>query len=133
MSDLSDPLESLAALVCADGGWGYAPGQAAHLEPTCVALLALSADAPRFQAAIDAGKAWLAQCACPDGTYRLARGRPEAVWPTALVLFLQASLGYAADDMNRTASALLAQRGRPAEDGGGDEVNDIDLKLIGWP
>ncbi len=132
MNTPSAHLESLAALAHADGGWGYAPGQAAHLEPTCLALLALSAEAPRFQSVLDAGKAWLAQCACPDGTYRLARGRPEAVWPTALVLFVQAALG-AAEDVDRTAAALLGRRGRQAAEAGGEEVNDIDLKLVGWP
>ena len=74
MSEPSDHLESLAVLAHADGGWGYAPGQAAHLEPTCLALLALSAEAPRFRAAIDAGKAWLTQCACSDGL---------TAWPAA--------------------------------------------------
>ena len=133
MSEPSDHLESLAALAHADGGWGYAPGQAAHLEPTCLALLALSAEAPRFRAAIDAGKAWLTQCACSDGTYRLARGRPEAVWPTALVLFVQASLEYPAEEVDRTAAALLGRRGRPAETIDDQEINDIDLHLVGWP
>jgi uncharacterized protein (DUF362 family) len=133
VSEPSDRLEALAALASAEGGWGYAPGQGAHLEPTCHALLALSAEAPRFQAVLDAGKAWLARCAFGDGTYRLERGRPEAVWPTALVLFVQASLEYPADEIRRTAAALLGRRGRQAVDGGGDEVNDIDLKLVGWP
>src|SRR5258708_33420744 len=132
VSEPSDLLSTLASQACSDGGWGYAPGGAAQLEPTCLALLALSADAPRFQTVLDAGKAWLKQCAVGDGTYRLARGRPEAVWPTALVLFVQASLGYPAEDVNAVASALLARRGRQADEAGGAEVNDIDLKLTGW-
>jgi uncharacterized protein (DUF362 family) len=133
VSDPADVLSSLAALACPGGGWGYAPDQEAHLEPTCLALLALSANPEEFQTASDAGKAWLKQCGLPDGTYRLERGRPEAVWPTALVLFVQASLHYPASDVDRTAAALLARRGRPADDGGGVEVNDIDLTLAGWP
>ncbi|HVS39308.1 MAG TPA: hypothetical protein VMS17_27370, partial [Gemmataceae bacterium] len=133
MSELSDHLDSLAALAHGDGGWGYAKGQPGHLEPTCLALLALSAEAPRFGAVIDAAKAWLRQCACPDGTYRLARGRPEAVWPTALVLFVQASLGYPVEEVDRTAAALVGRQGRQTAEAGGEEVNDIDLKLVGWP
>ncbi len=133
MSEPSDHLETLAALAHADGGWGYAAGQAAHLEPTCLALLALSAEAPRFRAVLDAARAWLAQCRCDDGTYRLSRGRPEAVWPTALVLFVQTVLDYSAEEVDRTAAALLAQRGRPAESIDDEEINDIDLKLVGWP
>jgi uncharacterized protein (DUF362 family) len=133
VSDSFDFLDPLAALAHADGGWGYTAAQPAHLEPTCLALLALSSEPTRFRAAIDAGMAWLGRCATPEGTYRLDRGRPEAVWPTAMVLFVQASLGQSAADAARTAAALLAVRGRPADDGGGDEVNDIDLNLIGWP
>jgi len=133
VSEPSKRLDALAAMAHAEGGWGYVAGQAAHLEPTCLALLALSAEATRFEAATAAGAAWLRQCQCPDGTYRPARGRPEAVWPTALVLFVQASLGHSAPEADRTAAALLGLRGRPTDDAGGDEINDIDLRLIGWP
>src|SRR5436305_1397892 len=38
---MSSPLEPLVALAHADGGWGYVADQPAHLEPTCLALLAL--------------------------------------------------------------------------------------------
>jgi uncharacterized protein (DUF362 family) len=123
----------LAALACPDGGWGYAPGQAAHLEPTCLALLALSREPHRFQTAVDAGKAWLQQCSPGDGSYRLARGRAEAAWPTALVLFVQASLSEDAATINRTASALLGLRGKHIDNKDDEEVNDIDQKLVGWP
>ena len=78
LSEQSNHLEALAALAHVEGGWGYAAGQPAHLEPTCLALLALSAEAPRFRPVLEAGKAWLAQCACrrrdlPPGA-RPARG-----------------------------------------------------------
>jgi uncharacterized protein (DUF362 family) len=130
---LNELLSSLAAQASPSGGWGYAPDQDAHLEPTCLALLALSAQPEEFANPIAGGKAWLRTCAVGDGTYRLQRGRPEAVWPTALVLFVQATLGEPTAEVDRTAAALLARRGRNVEDGGGDEVNDIDLSLIGWP
>ena len=81
-----DALLRLAGLARPEGGWAYTPSQPPHLEPTCLALLALAAQPERHQAAIAAGKAWLQTAAAGDGTYRLGRGRPEAVWPTALVL-----------------------------------------------
>src|SRR6476619_6240699 len=81
-----DHLENLAKVCHADGGWGYLPDQPPHLEPTCLALLALSPKQERFADVIARAGKFLDQCAVDDGTYRLARGRDEAVWPTSLVL-----------------------------------------------
>lgn len=129
---MSDAFEDLATLACPGGGWGYVPDQPAHLEPTCLALLALSRQPQRFAAAIESGRSWLRQCAFGDGTYRLGRGRPEAVWPTALVLFTLATLGDEEDTLEQTASALLACKGRRT--GSNDnETSDIDERLLGWP
>jgi hypothetical protein len=133
VSDTVDHLEALAAQACPDGGWGYAPGQEAHLEPTCLALLALAAERERFAAAVEAGRNWLERCAAGDGTYRLGRGRPEAAWPTALVLFTRAVLGDSQESLNPTAAALLGRKGLQAEPRDDEDVNDIDVKLVGWP
>ncbi len=130
---MSDTLAQLAALACPEGGWGYSPGQLAHLEPTCLALLALARQPDGHAPAIAAGRAFLGECAAGDGTYRLQRGRPEAAWPTALVLFTLAELGESADNLAPIARALLALRGRPSDNRGEDDVNDIDGSLIGWP
>ena len=43
------PLDSLASLARPDGGWGYVADQPAHLEPTCLALLALRPEAEQFR------------------------------------------------------------------------------------
>jgi uncharacterized protein (DUF362 family) len=131
--DLSTHLETLAAQAHSEGGWGYAPGQSFHLEPTCLALLALTPAGPRYTAVIESAKTALARCAGPDGVYRLSRGREEAVWPTALVLFVQATLGYPEEEVRRTTSALLSLRGQPPQNELAAELHDIDLKLIGWP
>jgi uncharacterized protein (DUF362 family) len=125
-------LDELASLACTEGGWGYAPGQSAHLEPTCLALLALAGQRERFASHIDRGLSFLKSCASPDGLYRLGRGRPEAVWATALVLFVQSTLGGPAEETNRTASALLGLRGRDVSQDDSD-INDIDSRLVGWP
>jgi uncharacterized protein (DUF362 family) len=130
--DIHSHLDTLASLAHPDGGWGYAPGQAAHLEPTCLGLLALSLDTDRFGPALEAGRAALARCTGGNGLYRLDRGRDEAVWPTALVLFTQAALGPA-DEARRTAAALLSLRGRSPDTAQAAEVHDIDLKIVGWP
>jgi uncharacterized protein (DUF362 family) len=126
-------LESLVALAHPEGGWSYAPGQTAHLEPTCLALLALSQEKERFATAIDAGKQALDRCAAVDGSYRLLQGREEAVWPTSLVLYVQSALGFPPEIMKRTAGRLLALRGRPVDAAGAKEVQDIDLQIEGWP
>lgn len=132
MSDPASLLETLAALACPEGGWGYTPGQPPHLEPTCLALLTLAAEPERHAAALARGRAWLDSCAAGDGTYRLARGRPEAAWPTALVLFTRAALGESLASLEGTSRALLALRGRPHDMRDEDDINDIDGTLVGW-
>ncbi len=133
MTDFSSHLDTLAGLACPEGGWGYKPDQPPHLEPTCLALLALAADRQKHAAVIAAGEAWLRQCTVGDGTYRLARGRHEAAWPTAPVLFTLAELGAPREELEQGARALLALHGRPIESGDKEDVNDIDGTLIGWP
>ncbi len=132
MRDVRSHLDSLASLAHADGGWGYAPDQPAHLEPTCLGLLALSLDADRFAPVIESARAALERCRGADGFYRLTRGREEAVWPTALVLFTQAALGRD-DEARQTAAALLSLRGRAIDPAQATEIHDIDVKLLGWP
>src|SRR5438477_13072211 len=84
---LQSYLDDLVRQAHSEGGWGYAPDQAAHLEPTCLGLLALSLAADTYAGPIAKAKAVLQQHAGPDGGFRLERGRPEAVWPSALALF----------------------------------------------
>ncbi len=82
-------LDSFLQQAHPDGGWGYAPGQAPQLEPTCLGLLALALDPERCTTQIAAGRALVEQAARPDGSYRPIAGRDEAIWPTALVLFVR--------------------------------------------
>jgi uncharacterized protein (DUF362 family) len=132
VSDVLTYLDVLSTQACPEGGWGYAPGQSAHLEPTCLSLLALSHDRDRFSKVIEAGRKWLAQCVTPEGLYVLERGRPEAVWPTAMVLFTQATLGEPPADLTATTTALLGLRGRDVSKDD-DDINDVNSSLIGWP
>ncbi len=104
MIDRSTIGDTLARLAHPEGGWGYAPGQPAHLEPTCLALLALAGDKNRFQAFIGGGLRFLNENALPDGAYRLARGRPQALWPTPLVLLTRQTLGGVRSDRSRRPS-----------------------------
>jgi hypothetical protein len=131
--DIQPILESLAGQAHSEGGWGYAPGQAGHLVPTCLALLALSLEPDNFAAVIARGRQFVEQCAVADGSYRLARGRDEAVWPTALVLFVKSVLEAPAAEVQRSAARLLTLRGRQTDNAAAGEVHDIDVRLIGWP
>jgi uncharacterized protein (DUF362 family) len=130
--DYHNALDSLASLAHPDGGWAYAPGQPAHIEPTCLGLLALSLDVGRFGPLHESAWTALHRSAGGDGLYRVARGREEAVWPTALVLFTQAALGRS-DDARSTAAALLALRGRHLQQDAAAEIHDIDTQIVGWP
>jgi uncharacterized protein (DUF362 family) len=103
-----------------------------HFEPTCLALLALSAEAQQYGAAIAAGLQALERNAAGDGSYRLARGRAEATWPTALVLFTKAALGR--DNLDPSAGRLLRLRGQVMKsDPEVADMMDINVELIGWP
>jgi uncharacterized protein (DUF362 family) len=126
-------LETLVGLAHPEGGWSYSPGHPVHLEPTCLALLALSVERERFAAAIDQGGAALQKCASPDGAFRLPYTREEAVWPTALALIVQSILGFPADATRRTAARLLALRGRTLDSQEAGEHQDIDMQIVGWP
>ncbi len=133
MNDDAEPLATLADLAHPAGGWWYAPAQPAHLEPTCLALLALAPEAERFLRPFDAGLAALQRCQGPDGFYRPDRGRPEAVWPTSLALFTLTALGIDPDSWARAAAALLHLRGRQSDLRQDEEAHDIDIRLVGWP
>ena len=129
---MSDRLAALASLALPDGGWGYIPGQPAHFEPTCLSLLALSAQPDRYGATVTAGAQALERFAVKDGSYRLPRGRAEAVWPTALVLFTRAALGHS--HLDRIAERLLTLRGKVVDaDPEIADMVDIDTNLVGWP
>lgn len=138
MHKFSPYLETLAQQAHPQGGWSYVPEQVAQLEPTCLALLALSLEADKYQNLIQKGLLFLDRCAAPDGSYRLANGRQEAIWPTAQVLFVKAALqsplapgGEGA--LDKTAAFLLQSRGQMPKNCENDELHDINLKLVGWP
>jgi uncharacterized protein (DUF362 family) len=133
---VSSFLETLNQECRPEGGWGYAPGQVAQLEPTCFGILALSLEVAKYKAAVDKACAFLAKQAAADGSYRLANGREEAIWPTALVLFTLAQGGCDVSDagvLQKTAAYLLGVRGRVPEVVETGELHDIDVKLTGWP
>ena len=134
MSASPNILDTLAQLALPQGGWGYAPKQPAHLEPTCLALLALSKEKERYSQVIKDGLGFLEENALPDGSYRLARGRPQALWPTALVLFTRKSLGVADADLQKTILRLTTIQGRVIRDDPEvADMMDIDLTRVGWP
>ncbi len=133
MTGIRPYLDRLASHALADGGWGYSPGQPLHLEPTCLALLALTLDRGAFADVIEKARAALDAAKISDDTYRQARGREEAIWFTALVLFVQATLGESDEAVKATANGLLKYRGRVPDDPTAAEMHDIDFRLVGWP
>ena len=120
-------LERLQQLALPCGGYGYQAGQSAHLEPTVLALLALGTSPAGLKAAQS-----LEQHRGSDGSYRLARGRPQAVWPTALVLFARGVLDHPAAEIQPIANKLLTVEGKIVKMEASD-AGDIDAGLLGWP
>jgi uncharacterized protein (DUF362 family) len=131
--DVRHHLETLAAQAHPQGGWGYVPGQPVHLEPSCLALLALAAEPECFAEVIDRGRAVVRTAAAADGAYLLPGDREATIWPTALVLFLQTATNFPQADIGRTVSRLLSWEGRKPDDQQAREVHDINLSLAGWP
>ena len=131
MTDASS-LENFAKAIHAAGGWGYAPGLAPQLEPSCLGLLALSLEPQRFATEIDKARQFIETNANADGSYRPRDGREEAIWPTSLVLFVKAALSNDSGAA-QTANFLLGTRGRAPDDPEAGELHDIDLNLTGWP
>ena len=137
MNKHSRHLDRLLEQAHPDGGWGYAPGQIAQPEPTCLVLLA--ATLGEKSPLLDAGRAALVRTIKPDGSYPLVKGREEVVWPTSLALYVRASLEDAAPDLVPSANFLLGIRGNIPQMPGPDETNaidpkqDIDVQIIGWP
>ena len=147
MHAISSLLDVLDRQAHPEGGWGYAPGQGAQLEPTCFGMLALSLEAEKYKGAIDKARLFLARWSNDDGSYRLANGREEAIWPTSLVLFTLARIscdsapsipageraGKICPNLHKTVAYLLGVRGRVPDSVESGELHDIDLKLTGWP
>lgn len=125
------PVESLASASNPEGGWGYSPGLSLHLEPTCLAILAL-ADHQNHADTLNRAFAALETQAESNGTYRLSRGRPEAIWPTAVVMFTRSAVGKPVSP--KSIERLLTVRGRTIK--GDPEVQsmfDTDAERVGWP
>lgn len=126
------PIELLAAAASPDDGFGYHRGQPTHLEPTCLAALALAAEPDRFATQLAAALAAIQQHANADGSYSLTRGRQQAVWPTALVLFTRGLLNHPAAELQPIANKLLGIEGKVVRMDTSD-AGDIDAGLLGWP
>lgn len=133
MPNATAHLARLAEYAHPEGGWGYRPDLPPHLEPTCLALLALATAKDAYAEQIEKGVAFLESCRCPDGSFRWEKARREAVWPTAMALYALAEVGHDPSGLQRTASRLLGIRGRPLTEEDAKSPHDIDVSLIGWP
>ena len=114
----------------ADGGWGYYPGKASRLEPTCWALLALGSqnDAKPLR---ESAASWLVGCQRPQGWLVETSEWPVNIAFNSLAAFtLLHHRDLATDDVRRRLlSALLASKGiaAPASD-----TMRQDNSLQGW-
>jgi uncharacterized protein (DUF362 family) len=134
MLDIDDLLNRLSELAHAEGGWGYTAGSTPQVEPTCLALLALATQRERRREVIDKHLGVLTRWQEADGSFRVRDGREEAVWPTALALFVLASLDAEPLARGLAAGWLLHVRGEKLDNP--DEYRrdfDIDPEIIGWP
>lgn len=121
----------------ADGGWGYKAGGQSWLEPTCLAMLALTgADAAP---ALEKGWKLLQQWQLPDGGYRPAAMVAEPCWATSLCVTLQCVHKVFDSGFDKGVAWLLGSRGiegSPLERAlhlVGRMVVEYNPNLKGWP
>ena len=114
----------------ADGGWGYYPGKASRLEPTCWALLALGSG-PDTKALREPAAAWLMGCQRPAGWLVEHTDLPVNIAFNSLTAFtLLHHRDLANDDVRRRLlTAVLGSKGvaAPASD-----TMRQDNSLQGW-
>ncbi len=79
--------EDLLGRQNADGGWSYHRG-GSWTEPTCYALLALTASGAGHTPEVRRGVEWLRRCQRADGGFAPRESVPESTWLTALTLLL---------------------------------------------
>jgi hypothetical protein len=84
-SSEQDPLSFLLSRQNGDGGWGYR-GTTSWTEPTCLALLALSARQTNEASAQGAGRRWLETAHRKDGGWAPRPSVEESTWVTALAV-----------------------------------------------
>jgi uncharacterized protein (DUF362 family) len=126
-------VQELRTLAHPEGGWGYAENQKPHLEPTCLALLALANRGDSLQTEIERSLSLLHRSRNADGACRLAGDREETTWMTALVLFVENIQGAADADVQCMVQRLLTWQSRKPDGVEANEVHDIDVTLAGWP
>src|SRR3954462_14149117 len=108
----------------ANGGWSYRPGGGSWTEPTCYALLALSAMGVGPDTPVRRGIEWLRRCQRSDGGLSPRESVQESTWLTALTLLLPAGLDGL--DRNRAEAWTIAQTGMES-----GWVNRLRLWMLG--
>jgi uncharacterized protein (DUF362 family) len=131
--DILPLLDELKSLALPNGAWGYAPTQKAHLEPTALAILALSLEGERYAGLRDQALQSLIQASQTDGSFRLEGDREEATWPTSLAVFVLAALGQTPPQRDKAIARLLSVYVKQPDVAQSAEIHDMDMTLVGWP
>jgi hypothetical protein len=115
--------EDLLGRQNADGGWSYNRG-GSWTEPTCYAILALTASGVSHTAEVRRGVEWLRRCQRADGGLAPRESVPESTWLTALALLLPPGLDGI--DRIRAENWTVEQTGRES-----GWVNRLRLWMLG--
>jgi hypothetical protein len=110
-----------------DGGWGFRPAGSSWTEPTCYALLALTASREDASDSIRRGVAWISSRQRPDGGWAPRDGVAESTWVTALPMLLPGG-ALGSIDRLRAAGWLTAATGRES-----GLLQQLRLRLLGVP
>jgi hypothetical protein len=125
--------QALLACANAGGGWGYNPGHASRLEPTCWALLALLPNHPALGGNMSVHLDFLQGSQRRDGLFVEAavskEDRPNLAFNALAAILLEHHHMGASVSRDLVVSALIQHKGIKFEP---SEINRQDNGLQGW-
>ena len=131
-STTDDLAETLLRRRNANGGWGYYPGKASRIEPTCWAALCLSRGERSTTGSADGALRWLAARQRADGFIADATGEPPNQGFNGLAALVVRNAGSRLVEPIQRLFAVLAQAKGEALENGGDQRQDNTLQGWSW-
>ena len=116
----------------ADGGWGYYPGKASRIEPTCWAALCLTRAEKSQKDIADSSSRWLASRLGRDGFLDDTTGESPNLGFNGLGALALRKARNSSPELQRLLAALTAIKGVTAENSSDTGPQDNTLQAWSW-